>query len=141
MGVYIIEYDQDPTYVIGVTDQSQDNGVVLRSKKGLAPRFAFWDINFDSGIISLNASGGVLAIGADRIAPEALLRLKPTQAAIQWDFFSHPGYIVPRADETLCLDDKGRGVADGNPLWLYPINGSPTQQWRLVPLNSLKSFE
>lgn len=141
MGVYIIEYDQDPNYVIGVTDQSQDNGVVLRSKKGLAPRFAFWDINFDSGIISLNASGGVLAIGADRIAPEALLRLKPTQAAIQWDFFSHPGYIVPRADESLCLDDKGRVVADGNPLWLYPINGSPAQQWRLVPLNSLKSFE
>ncbi|MFB7788681.1 hypothetical protein ACFC1D_39000, partial [Streptomyces vinaceus] len=73
MGVYIIEYSQDPNYVIGVTDQSQDNPVVLRSKNGLAPRYGFWDVNFDTGIVSLNSSGGVLAIGADRIAPESLL--------------------------------------------------------------------
>ncbi|HHX4057927.1 RICIN domain-containing protein [Streptomyces noursei] len=141
MGVYIIEYSQDPNYVIGVTDQSQDNPVVLRSKNGLAPRYGFWDVNFDTGIVSLNSSGGVLAIGADRIAPESLLKLKPSASAIQWDFFSKPGYIVPRSDESLCLDDKGRVVKDGNPIWLFPINGSPAQQWRLVPLNNLKSFE
>ncbi|MCA8073859.1 RICIN domain-containing protein [Burkholderia vietnamiensis] len=83
----------------------------------------------------------MLAIGADRIAPEALLKLKSAAVAFQWDFFSHPGFIVPRADESLFLDDKSRVVSNGNPLLLYPVNGSPAQQWRLVPLNNRKSFE
>ncbi|MBR8237544.1 MULTISPECIES: RICIN domain-containing protein [unclassified Burkholderia] len=141
MGQYIIEYAQDPDYRLAVTDQISGSAVVLRNKKGLTGRHCIWDINFDNGIIALSGSGDVLAIGADRIAPEAYLKLKPTSEAIPWDFFDKPGYIVPFADPNLCLDDKDRVVRDGNPIWLYPVNGSPAQQWKLVSLFKLKTLE
>ncbi|ASL42856.1 hypothetical protein bAD24_I05145 [Burkholderia sp. AD24] len=141
MGVYIIEYSQNPNFVLGITDQSLGSQVVLKNKSGLAPRLAFWDVNFDSGVITLNASGGTLGVGADTVTPEALAKLKSAADSIRWDFFSSPGFIVPASNHALCLDDKNRVVSDGNPIWLYPVNGSPAQQWRLVPLNNLKAFE
>jgi hypothetical protein len=141
MGIYIIEYAQDRNFVIGVTDQILNSAVVLKNKKGLPPRNALWDVNIDTGTITLNSSGGTIGLGVDRLAAEAPVKLKYAPDSIRWDFLSNPGFIVPVTDHSLCLDNKGRSVTDGNTIWLYPVNGSPAQQWVLVSLNNLKAFE
>ncbi|KVO85396.1 hypothetical protein WL21_05325 [Burkholderia ubonensis] len=141
MGAYVIEYAQDTNFVLAVQDQILGSQVVIKNKKGLAPRYAFWDVDFDSGVISLNSSGGGIAVGADRIAPESLAKLKLRQDAIHFNFFLHPGFLIVASDPSLCLDVKDRKVADGTPTWLFPYNGSPAQQWRLVPLHNLEAFE
>ncbi|AOJ12212.1 RICIN domain-containing protein [Burkholderia vietnamiensis] len=141
MGVYIIEYSQDTDFVLAVQDQMLGSPVVIKNKKGLAPRYAFWDVDFDSGVISLNSSGGGIAIGATPIAAESYAKLALRQDAIHFDFFLHPGYLMVDVNPPLCLDVKDRRIADGTPTWLYPYNGSPAQQWNLVPLRNLNAFE
>lgn len=61
MGTYLIQYAQDKNYVLGVTDEMSGAKVVLR-KAGTPYRYVLWDIDQDTGIITLNSSGGELAI-------------------------------------------------------------------------------
>lgn len=141
MGIYVIQYKQDPTYVLGVNDQIANSPVVVR-KQGTPNRFVLWDINFDTGVISLNSSGGTLALDpqGDRVAPEVPLVLAPVNPAAagqRYDVITKPNYLLSVANHQLCIDNKGRGLSNGNPVWLYQFNGSPAQQWNLVPLMNL----
>ncbi|MBO4228499.1 RICIN domain-containing protein [Bradyrhizobium neotropicale] len=145
MGIYIIEYRQDPNFVLGVKDQQLDSPVVLR-KKGTPNRYVLWDVSYDTSAITLNSSGGKLAIGpqGDRVAPEVLLSLKvynPADAKQQWELLKSPGFILNDVNEQLCVDNKNRVTSDGNPTWLYQFNGSVAQQWNFVPLSTLRVAE
>ncbi|WP_210168621.1 RICIN domain-containing protein, partial [Bradyrhizobium viridifuturi] len=135
MGLYLIEYKQDRHFVLGVKDQQDGAAVVLR-KKDTPLRYVLWDLNFDTGAITLNSSGGNLAVGTDRVAPEALLSLKVYNPAIQsqrWEFLKSPGFILSLPDNSLCIDNKSRGTSDGNPVWLFKFNGSPAQHGTSFP--------
>ncbi|HCR1382521.1 TPA: hypothetical protein ONA39_005859, partial [Pseudomonas aeruginosa] len=60
MGTYLIQYAQDKNYVLGVTDEMSGAKVVLRKAEGTPYRYVLWDIDQDTGIITLNSSGGEL---------------------------------------------------------------------------------
>lgn len=62
MGTYLFQYAQDKDYVLGVTDENSNAKVVLRKAKGTPYRYILWDVDQDSGVITLNSSGGQLAI-------------------------------------------------------------------------------
>lgn len=143
MGIFTIEYKQDTRYVMGVTDQIVGAAVVLKEKKTTAGRYIFWDLDYDTGSIKLVASNDTLAIDTQgqRITaetPAVLNAYDPGAASQKWDFVSKPNFILSVSNPSLCLDNKGRSITDGNPVWLYQFNGSLAQEWNLVPLSNFK---
>ncbi|MEM5617537.1 hypothetical protein AAHB60_06720 [Pseudomonas aeruginosa] len=62
MGTYLFQYAQDKDYVLGVSDEQSGAKVVLRKAQGTPYRFILWDVDQDTGVITLNSSGGQLAI-------------------------------------------------------------------------------
>ncbi|MGU2452346.1 RICIN domain-containing protein [Pseudomonas aeruginosa] len=131
--------------MLGVVDQNDGASVVAR-KKGAANRHVLWDINFDTGTITLNSSGGQLAItpkgnNVSSQTPLVLSTVKPGTLSQRFDVISKPGFLLSMANAELCIDNDGRGVKDGNTVWLYNFNGSPAQQWRLVPLMNMMLAE
>ncbi|KAA0087686.1 hypothetical protein CIW54_13130 [Paraburkholderia sp. T12-10] len=114
-----------------------------KEKKTTPGRFLLWDLDFDTGAIKLVASNNTLAIDTQgqRISAEtpAVLNAYDRNAASQkWDFISKPNFILSVSNPSLCLDNKGRSITDGNTVWLYPFNGSLAQEWALVPLSNFK---
>ncbi|MFT0175134.1 RICIN domain-containing protein [Paraburkholderia mimosarum] len=143
MGIYLIEYKQDRNFLLGVNDQQDGAAIVLR-EKGTILRYVAWDLNYDTGAITLNSSGGDLAIGADRVAHEARLSLTVYNRVDQrqrWELLKRPGFILSFADSSLCIDNDARQTNDGNQVRLYKFNGSPAQQWNFVPLMSRRAME
>nr|WP_255220058.1 RICIN domain-containing protein [Burkholderia glumae] len=63
--------------------------------------------------------------------------VNPAAAGQRYDVITKPNYLLSVANHQLCIDNKGRGLSNGNPVWLYQFNGSPAQQWNLVPLMNL----
>ncbi|ABC92998.1 UNVERIFIED_ORG: hypothetical protein GGE64_006261 [Rhizobium etli] len=139
MGQYVIEFKQNPDFVLGVDDQKEGAKVVLRKKDSTVYRHALWDLNSDSGAITLNSSAGNLAIGSDRLDPQAQLSLKvynPTDEKQRWELLKKPGFILSNGDNRLCIDNDARGTSTGNRIWLFQFNGSPAQQWNFVSLSN-----
>ncbi|WP_442808564.1 hypothetical protein [Trinickia soli] len=137
-----IECGQNRNFVMAVADTVAGSQVIIRSKNRLAARYAFWDINFETGRISLSSTGDTLSLGANRIAPESLVNLKPTAESIRWSFTENPGNIDVASDPPLCLAYKNGMVVEGNPVWLYRVNNAGNSSpWKIVSVNQLESFE
>ena len=134
MSTYLFQYAQDKDYVLGVTDENSNAKVVLRKAKGTPYRYILWDVDQDSGVITLNSSGGQLAIDpqGENLSSQTLLTLAVVKTGAQsqrFDMVTKPLYILSVPEPGLCIDNQDRVVKDGNPIWLYEFNGSQAQQW------------
>ncbi|EIU7173742.1 RICIN domain-containing protein [Pseudomonas aeruginosa] len=134
MGTYLIQYAQDKNYVLGVTDEMSGAKVVLRKAEGTPYRYVLWDIDQDTGIITLNSSGGELAIDPQggNVDGGVFLTLAVVNSASKsqrFDMDTKPRYILSASNPKYCIDNESRQTQDGNPIWLYEFNGSQAQQW------------
>lgn len=135
--VYTIVWKADTSKCLGVKDQQAGAPVGLWPLKTTGATIV-WNIDFTKNVIFLNSSGGQLAldfqggkVGAE--VPLVLSEYNGTPSDSQrWTFLSRPGFIVSMANTSLVVDDKYRGTEDGTPVWGYPFNGSPAQQWKPV---------
>ncbi|NTS93728.1 RICIN domain-containing protein [Pseudomonas aeruginosa] len=134
MGTYLFQYAQDKDYVLGVSDEQSGAKVVLRKAQGTPYRFILWDVDQDTGVITLNSSGGQLAIDPQggKVSPQNVLTLAVVNSSSQsqrFDMVTKPLYILSVPEPGLCIDNQNRVTKDGNPIWLYEFNGSQAQQW------------
>ncbi|WP_033980374.1 RICIN domain-containing protein, partial [Pseudomonas aeruginosa] len=86
------------------------------------------------GVITLNSSGGQLAIDPQggKVSPQNILTLAVVNSSSQsqrFDMVTKPLYILSVPEPGLCIDNQNRVTKDGNPIWLYEFNGSQAQQW------------
>ncbi|MBN3199026.1 MULTISPECIES: RICIN domain-containing protein [Pectobacterium] len=139
----ILKYAADKTLALGVSDQMKDaKAVLLRADSSLDK--ILWDLNSSTGVISLAASDGNLALaiknkaitsGTD-IVLQVTNQNEPTQ---KWDFASKPGFILSQANKSYVIDDDTRGGA-GTRVQLYEFNGSIAQQWKFVPIDRISAL-
>ncbi len=99
MGTYLFQYAQDKDYVLGVSDEQSGAKVVLRKAQGTPYRFILWDVDQDTGVITLNSSGGQLAIDPQggKVSPQNILTLAVVNSSSQsqrFDMVTKPLYIL-----------------------------------------------
>ncbi|MBW5465936.1 hypothetical protein GOY11_32975 [Pseudomonas aeruginosa] len=134
MGTYLFQYAQDKDYVLCVSDEQSVATVVLRTAHGTPYRCILCDVDQDTEVITLNSSGGQLAIDTQRAqdSPQNILTLSVVNSSSQSqrvDMVTNQLYILSVSEPGLCIDNQNRVTTDGNPIWLYEFNGSQAQQW------------
>ncbi|MCP1926391.1 RICIN domain-containing protein [Bradyrhizobium elkanii] len=143
MGSYIIKYKANEDFVIGVHDQAVGAPIVLR-KRHAALRYIVWDIDLAAGSIRLHASDRLALAPSGNAIREARLYLQFYDAANpnqQWEFGENPGPIYSLVNRNLCVDNNNSRQQEGNPIWLYPENGTVAQKWQHVPLSGLRATD
>lgn len=134
----IIQYAFDPNFVLGV--QNVEAGaqiVILEQSKVINPSLILWDVNIFNQYITLVAtlsSPTPLALTAPSAAAQTQLVVSNRQLANdlqKWNFYGTQSFISSVGAPGMVVDDKNRVLQNGNPVWLYPNNGSPAQQWIL----------
>ncbi|MDC9820287.1 ricin-type beta-trefoil lectin domain protein [Pectobacterium polonicum] len=134
----ILKYSADSTLALGVSDQQKDaTAVLLRADSSLDK--ILWNLDSRTGVISLAASDGALALAIKNKAiasgTDLVLQLTNQNESTQkWDFASKPGFIFSQANKSYVIDVQGRGGA-GTRVQLFEFNGSIAQQWKFVPLD------
>ncbi|NLS27167.1 hypothetical protein S2M10_21600 [Sphingomonas sp. S2M10] len=143
----IIQYAFDPNYVLGVQNvQAGASVVILQRSMVTNPAQILWDINMFNQYITLVAtlsSPTPLALTAPTAAAQTQLVVSNRQLANdlqKWTFFGNQSFISSVGAPGMVVDDKNRVLQNGNPVWLYPNNGSPAQQWILFQA-SMKALE
>lgn len=143
----IIQYAFDPNYVMGVKNLQDGAAVVLLQRSLVTnPSLFVWDINSFNQYITLVAtlpSPTPLVLTTSSASAQTPLTVNNRQVANdkqKWTFFGSTSFILSVGVPGMLADDKNRVLADGNPIWLYPNNGSPAQQWLLAPV-AMKEFE
>ncbi|MEO0036318.1 MAG: hypothetical protein RLZZ501_2341 [Pseudomonadota bacterium] len=137
MSAKIIQWQADTSRGLGVSDQ------IVGAQVGLYPlsgtqAYLVWQVDLSKNVILLDAGAQTLALDFQngKAVGEGILVLSaytgtptPTQ---RWSFITRKGFITSLANTTLVVDDKGRGIEPGNPVWGYPFNGSVAQQWKAI---------
>jgi len=139
LGVFV--WQLDTSKVLGVQDQQSGSALGLYPRNGSGATIV-WEVDVTKNAIFLDSGEGQLAVDFKNgsISAEVPLVLStytgtPTNSQ-KWSVLARQGFITSVANPSLVVDDKGRGTAPGNPVWAYPINGSPAQQWKLTPLTT-----
>ncbi|WP_010543990.1 RICIN domain-containing protein [Sphingomonas elodea] len=134
----IIQYAFDPNYVLGVQNvQAGAPVVILQQSTVTNPALILWDINMFNQYITLvasQASPTPLVLTAPSPNAETRLVINNRQSSNnlqKWTFFGSQSFISSVGAPGMVVDDQNRGLQNGNPVWLYPNNGSPAQQWIL----------
>ncbi|GGF72343.1 hypothetical protein GCM10007301_35170 [Azorhizobium oxalatiphilum] len=131
----IITYAANPAYALAATNPQTNAPVTLQPVVKTPLSQLLWNVNRLNGLITLAASVSpnilALSTSGQNQSPITLQLLAPGSANQQWNFLigttvinsiGFPGYVI---------DNEGRGTTAGNTIWLYPVNGSPAQQWNL----------
>ncbi|WP_294329365.1 hypothetical protein [uncultured Sphingomonas sp.] len=143
----IIQYAFDPNYVLGVQNvQAGSPIVILQQSKVTNPSLILWDVNVFNQYITLVASQTSptpLVLTAPSAAAQTQLVVNNRQIANdlqKWNFYGQQGFISSVGAPGMVVDNKNRVLQTGNPVWLFPNNGSPAQQWIQFPV-TLKALE
>jgi hypothetical protein len=146
MGIQLFEYALDPTLAIGVTNQQSGATLSVQSVTG-NPNFITWNFNPLNGLITLAAAGTpglCVTIPGYTCSGTPVLQLQQPLPASnanskyqQWRTLGNTTFITSVGCPGMVIDVQNRSVQVGTPIWLYPYNGSPAQQWVQVGLTQL----
>ena len=130
----VITWNPNTSMGLGVQDQIAGSPVRLYPLTTTGAHLV-WSIDFTNNAILLDAASGTLALDfqGGKAAAQTPLILSPYTGTPtktqQWSLLVRPGFITSLANTSLVVDDKDRNPNAGNPVWAYPFNGSPAQQW------------
>ncbi len=138
MALVLFQYAMDPTLAMGVTNQQSGSPLSLQSVTG-NPNLITWNYNPLNQLITLAASGtpglcvtipGASCSGTPVLQLQQPLPLSNANSKFQqWRQLGSTTYLTSVGCSTQVVDAQNRSPAVGTPLWLYPYNGSPAQQW------------
>ena len=136
----MFQYAMDPTLALGVTNQQAGAQLSLQSVTG-NPNFITWNYNPLNGLITLAASGTpglCVTIPGNSCNGTPVLQLaqplslsNPNSKYQQWRTLGVTTFVTSVGCSTQVIDVQNRVPAVGTPIWLYPYNGSPAQQWTI----------
>jgi hypothetical protein len=142
MAQYMIQYAANPGLVMAVTNQ-QSGATLSIQKYGGDSNLFVWNYNPLNKLITLVASGTqqlCITVPGNNCNGTPILQIQP--AAIpasqyqQWNVIGGTTFINSVGCPGKCIDLDNRNINPGTPIWLYPNNGSPAQQWILSPIST-----
>lgn len=129
------KYASCPNMVIGISDQQAGSSLVLKPINSELKNI-LWNMNLKTGEIVLVASDDLVmdTNGSSGITLQQRSKGKLSQ---QWDMAITRGFIRNKQYTTHVIDSYNRGTREGNPVILFPYNGSEAQQWKFVPMDEM----
>jgi len=138
MALCLFEYAMDPTLALGVTNQQAGAQLSLQSVSN-NPNNITWNFNPLNGLITLVGSGTpglCVTIPNSSCNGTPVLQLaqplptsNPNSKYQQWRVLGNTTYLTSVGCPSCVIDVQNRQAVVGTPVWLYPYNGSPAQQW------------
>ncbi|MQA26180.1 MAG: hypothetical protein GEU94_12090 [Micromonosporaceae bacterium] len=135
----LIMYDANHRFGIGVTKVNANSSVVLHelSTSGEGDDFTRWILQEKTGHLVLKAKTPdhiTLALDVREVKGRTQLCVKEydQDSSTQKWIWSRKPLIVPSTEDTLCVDNYEQTQVDGNKIWLFPKNGTPAQNWKIV---------
>jgi hypothetical protein len=138
-GPYMFQYAANPQNYLGASDQQSGAKLSLLPTNS-SPSQTLWMVNYATGQIALAASNNQLVLDISNGSfsnetPLILNAISYTSNTQSWSTFQKPGFILSNANPNYCIDDQARLQKSGTTVWLYQFNGSPAQQWNIIPLS------
>lgn len=137
----IISYAANPNYALALPNPQAGAQVSLQPIQGTPFGQLLWQVNPLNGFITYaNSSPGntlVLATTSCNAQTPLTVQIQNTSDKKQlWNFIVGTTTISSVGCPGMCVDDQYRGTQPGTTIWLYPLNGSPAQQWIIQPVDS-----
>ncbi len=138
----IITYAGNPNFALACTNAQAGATLTLQPLTGTPLSQLLWNVNRLNGYITLAASvvPNVLALATTSCASGTLITAQlrnGTDTKQQWNFLIGTSIINSIGCPGMCVDVQNRVVAAGTPIWLYPVNGSPAQQWNFEAVDAV----
>lgn len=138
----IITYAGNPNFALACTNVQAGASLTLQPLNGTPLSQLLWKVSRLNGFITLAASviPNVLAVATTSCAsgtPITAQMQNGTDTKQQWNFLIGTSIINSVGCPGMCIDVQNRVVAAGTPVWLYPVNGSPAQQWNFETVDAV----
>jgi hypothetical protein len=140
---YIIQWQTDPQFCIGVTAIAAGANVTLSTLAGAGNPQTQWTMDPNTGLIALAASPDlVLDISGNYIGngtPLVLANYVIGRPQQQWNWVGTPKAVMSLGQPGMCADNSGGAHKPGNQivLWSYGA-GNTNQAWSFLPVPALE---
>lgn len=138
---YIIQWQQNPSYCIGIQQAVANQPVLLTLLQGAGSPTTRWNMDPNTGLIT-SAADPNLCLDIRGVSPANLTPLivanpvlgRPYQS---WNWLGSPGRIMNNGAPNFYVDDQGCSTTPGNPIILYDSSGG-CQWWNVIPVTTLQ---
>jgi hypothetical protein len=142
---YVIQYQINPSFCLGVSSATAGTPVLLNLLAGVGNPNTQWDVDPSSGLITLVGnsnlalaySGTIPGNGTPLIVAQIVLGA-PSQ---RWNWVGNPPDINSLGAPGFVVDNSNGGQQPGNKIQLWQFQGGNTNQaWTFTPVPTLEKF-
>ena len=142
---YIIQWQTDPQFCIGVTAVAAGANVTLSTLAGAGNPLTQWTMDPNTGIITLavstenplvlDISGNYIGNGTPLVLASYVIG-RPQQ---QWNWVGTPRAIMSLGQAGMCVDNSAGHHNPGNQITFYAYQaGNTNQTWSFLPVPALE---
>lgn len=145
---YVIQFNTNPNFCLGVTAASPGNPVVLSILQGAGSPLTQWYIDPNTGTITLVGSpdpNNPLYLDFQGTSPSKGNAIIVANFVLgrtfqKWNWVGNPPYVMNIGAPTFCIDDSGGGTQPGNKIQIWTQqSGNTNQQWQFLAVPVLES--
>lgn len=132
---YIIQWQQDTSYCLGINQAAPNNPVVLTFLSGPDNPFTQWQMDPNTGFIT-SVADDTLFLDIQGVQPKngtplIVTSLVPGRTYQQWNWLGSPGRIMNIGAPNFYADNQRCRTTLGNTIQLYD-SGGKCQWWNIL---------
>jgi hypothetical protein len=138
---YVIQWRDDPSFCIGVSQVSSGSPVVLTLLQGAGSPTTQWYMDANTGFITSVADPSLCldinGVNPGNHTPLIVANIVLGRPYQSWNWVGSPGRIMNNGALNFYVDNKDCKRSAGNPIILYDVGGQ-CQWWRILAVPTLE---
>ena len=138
---YVIQWRDDPSFCVGVSQVSSGSPVVLTLLQGAGSPTTQWYMDANTGLITSVADPSlcldISGVDPGNHTPIIVANIVLGRQYQSWNWVGSPGRIMNNGALNFYVDNKDCSRSPGNPIILYD-SGGKCQWWRILAVPTLE---